>query len=94
MDDFQFSRPVDRVQKLVDPGHRGLVEFRVAALGTFKDRESLQDDDGGVSELERQIRNAGLQESSAGPASHVFLLRVLCASVVNFLPTCRPDTLR
>jgi len=58
LDHFQFGGPVDGTKQLVDPGHRALIEFRVTALGTFKDREGLQYGDGGVSQFERQIGNA------------------------------------
>ena len=78
LDDFQFSRSVDGAEELIDSGHGRLLQFRVAALGTLKVRQRLQNDDHGVREFERQIRNAGLQESSTCTASHFRDLLTMC----------------
>ena len=54
-DYFEFGEAVYRGEQCVDARHGGVFEFGVATLAALEDRQGFDDDDGGVTDLERQI---------------------------------------
>jgi hypothetical protein len=60
-DDLQFGGPIYRGEELIDPGHRRLFQFGIAALAALKYRERPEDHDRGIADFEGSIRDSRLQ---------------------------------
>jgi hypothetical protein len=54
-DDFEFGRSIDPGENLVDAKHDLMLHFCLPTLTALKDRQSLQNHDRGVSDLERKV---------------------------------------
>jgi hypothetical protein len=68
--DFEFGRSINSSENLVDSKHGLMLQFRFAALAALKNRQRLHNHDGGVTDFERKIGYAVLQQSATDMASH------------------------
>jgi hypothetical protein len=75
-DDFEFGRSIDSCEKLVHSKHDRVLEFGFTALAALENRESLQNHDGGVSDLEGEIGYPVFQQAATDTALHFRILLI------------------
>src|SRR5262245_20542005 len=79
-DDLKLGFAIEPRQKFVDPPENHVLEQILGTLRALEDRQALEDDDGPVAHLERQIRSGRLEISPTDGTLHAPCLLVFRSS--------------